>query len=355
MKAEATTFFLHGKAFSKPGLELFCMNKISSEKIEGWEKEVFSFMLDWLSPSPTIKVHTSGSTGNPKEIFLEKRYMEASAQATIDFFELKPGDSALLGLPVKYIAGKMMIVRALVGGLNLFFTKPTSIPEIKNFNKIEFCAMVPSQVAGVLEMENGSELLERIQNLIIGGSFIPESLESKIRNLKTNIWQTYGMTETITHIALRKINGKEADDWYTPLRGVETQVDMRGCLVINAANIGVNQLETNDLAVVTENGKFKILGRIDNAIMSGGIKLFPEEIEKKLSGWIENDFYLSNLPDERLGQKLVLYIEDSGALKNQIFHLWEKIEARLSGFEIPKEIIFSQHFKRTESGKIIRK
>lgn len=355
MKEATKAFLIQGTAYSKAELELFCMNKISSEKVESWEKEVFSFILEWLSFSTTIKVQTSGSTGKPKEVFLEKKFMEASAKATLNFFRLEPGDSALLCLPVKYIAGKMMIVRALVGGLDLILAKPTSAPVINNFNIIDFCAMSPSQVAGILETEDGAEQLVQIKNLIVGGSFLPESLEIKIKKLKSKIWQTYGMTETITHIGLRKVNGEDADDWYTPLNGVETGLDERGCLVINSERIDVNHLVTNDLAELCTDGKFKIFGRVDNVVISGGIKLFPEEIEKKLSGWIENDFYVSSLPDEILGQKLVLYVEDSGNLKKQIFHLWEKIEARLSGFEIPKEIIFSKNLSRTASGKIIRK
>lgn len=267
MKGEEKTFFLNGKAFSRADLELLCASKISSEKIEDWEKEVFSFILEWLSFSTTIKVQTSGSTGQPKEFFLEKKFMEASALATLDFFKLKSGDSALLCLPVKFIAGKMMIVRAFVGGLNLIITKPTSIPKINNFQKIDFCAMSPNQVASILEEKNGIEQLEGVRNLIIGGSFLPENLESKIKKLKTNAWQTYGMTETITHIALRKINGKNMDGWYTPLNGVETSLDERGCLVINYEKIGVSRLVTNDLAELSKDGKFKILGRIDNVIV----------------------------------------------------------------------------------------
>lgn len=354
MNEKGQIFHLNGATFYKSELELFCKKKLSETQIEHWEKECYSFILEWFSSSPAIQVQTSGSTGKPKEIFLEKQFMEASAQTTIDFFNLKPSDIALLCLPVKYIAGKMMIVRALVGGLDLFLTKPTSFPEIGNFQKIDFCAMVPNQIAGILETEKGAEQLERIKDLIVGGSFLPVNLESKIHKLKTNVWQTYGMTETITHIALRKISGKNADDWYTPLNDVETRLDENGCLLISAERIGVKQLVTKDLADLNKNGTFKILGRIDNILISGGVKLYPEEIENKLSGWIENAFYLSSLPDEKLGRKLVLYIEDRGKLKKQIYQLWEKIEECLSGFEIPKEIIFIDYFTRTESGKIIR-
>ncbi|HEY9116023.1 MAG TPA: AMP-binding protein [Bacteroidales bacterium] len=349
----AKPFIIEGKAFSKPELEIFCKKKIADQQVEEWEKECYTFILDWLSPISTIHVQTSGSTGKPKKLFLEKKYMEASAMATIDFFKLKPGDSALLCLPVKYIAGKMMIVRALVGGLNLLFTKPSSNFEINDFQKIDFCAMVPNQVAAFLDTIKGVEQLQRIKNLIIGGSFLPKDIESKINNLKTEVWQTYGMTETITHIALRKISGN-AEEMYTPLKNVKVWTDDHSRLVIDAEKIGVKQLVTNDLAEMGEKGKFKILGRKDNVVISGGVKFFPEEIEKKLSGFIENDFYISSLPDEKLGRKLVLYIEDDGNLENQVNQLWEKINARLSGFEIPKEIFFCKSFSRTVSGKIMR-
>jgi o-succinylbenzoate---CoA ligase len=355
MKKQEQAFYFEGKAFSKGAIKEFCKNQISEHQTEEWKKECFSFILEWLSPSLTLKVHTSGSTGKPKEILLEKRFMIASAQATIDFFKLKPGSIAILCLPVRYIAGKMMIVRALVGSLDLYLTKPGSVPEIGKFQKIDFCAMVPNQVASLLETKNGAELLEQIQNLIIGGSVLPTNLESKIKKLKNNTWQTYGMTETITHIALRKLNGKNAEDFYSPLKGVRTSLDESGCLMITAEKIGIKRLVTHDLAEINNEGKFKILGRIDNIIISGGLKLVPEEIENKLNGCFENDYYISSIPDEKLGNKLVLYIEDEGKLKKQIYHLWEKIEERVSGFEIPKEIIFVQQFARTKTGKIIRK
>jgi O-succinylbenzoic acid--CoA ligase len=354
MKHRERPYLIQGKAFSQDELELFCTQKVADQKPAEWEKECYYFILEWFSPLSSIKVHTSGSTGRPKEIYLQKEFMEVSARATIEFFKLKPENNALLCLPVKYIAGKMMIVRALVGGLNLLINEPTSVPDIEKFQKIDFCAMVPNQVASLFETEKGIEQLERIQNLIIGGSFIPQNLESKIKQLANQVWQTYGMTETITHIALRKISGKKKTTWFTPLIYVNVKLDRRSCLVISAEEIGVKKLVTNDLAKMTVKNKFKILGRIDNVILSGGVKLFPEKIEKKLSGWIQNSFYFGGLPDDKLGQRMVLYIEDEGKLRTEIYQIWEKIEAKLKGFEIPKEIIFREHFNRTENGKIIR-
>jgi len=354
MKKQEQQFLLQGDTFSKEELILLCQKKIAENQVEEWEKECFAFILEWLSPIKGIKAITSGSTGKPKEILLKKKYMEASAFATINFFKLKPGYRALLCLPVQYIAGKMMIVRALAGGLDLYLTKPSTLPEIDKFEKIDFCAMVSSQLASLLETKKGAEQLNSIKNLIVGGSFLPAKLELKIKKLRTNIWQTYGMTETITHIALRKLNGTDSEEFYSPLNDVQTSLDSRGCLVINAEKIGVQKLVTNDLAEINKSGKFKILGRIDNVIISGGIKIIPEEIENKLNGWIENNYYISSQPDEKLGNKLVLYVEDEGKLKNQIYRLWEKIEERLSRFEVPKEIIFVDRFSRTNSGKIIR-
>lgn len=354
MNSVGTNYIIQGQTFTKMELQSFCKQKIGDSHTAFWEKEIYSFIVSWVSTSKTIKVHTSGSTGQPKDILLHKKFMLASAQATIDFFRLKPGDSALLCLPVKYIAGKMMIVRAMAGGMNLNFTSPATTLELEMYDNIDFCAMVPNQLASFLDDKNGAVQLEKIRTLIIGGSFLPKILEEKLKNLKTSAWQTYGMTETITHIALRKISGNNTNEWYTPLPGVSVETDHRGCLVVSSEKIGVNELATNDLAEISAQGTFKLLGRIDNVVISGGVKLFPEHIEEKLAGWISNPYYMAGLTDDKLGQRLVLYIEDDGRLKNQIFKIWKKIEEKLSSYEIPKEIIFREHFQRTESGKIVR-
>ncbi len=332
----------------------YCSAEINRGETKNFKKEVYRFILDWLSPSDFMDVKTSGSTGTPKEIRLQKKHMEASARATISFFNLRPKDTVLHCLPMQFIAGKMMMVRALVGSLDLYCIEPSSelelIPE-----QIDFAAMIPFQVSKLVSKEQGRRALSKIEKLIIGGSFVPTDLINRLQNISTQVWQTYGMTETITHIALRRVNGSNKSNWYTTLPSVSVKLDNRGCLIISADHIGVSNLITNDLAEINETGKFKIKGRVDNIIISGGIKFNPEEIEIKLSGAISNDYFIGGLNDNELGHRLVLFIEDERTLKRKVFDLWEMIEGKLTKLEIPKEIIFIPSFSRTTSGKIDRK
>ncbi|MBN2614307.1 MAG: AMP-binding protein [Bacteroidales bacterium] len=317
-----------------------------------WKKNLMYFLLDWLSDSETITAQTSGSTGDPKKIELEKTYMEASARMTLDFFGLNDGDTALLCLPINYIASKMMVVRGVVGKLDLFCIPPSLNPVSYWTPQIDFAAMTPAQLSQLLKTEEGTEFLKTIKILLLGGSIIPDALEEKTRNLSTEIWHSYAMTETKSHIALRKVNGPGRSQYFTTLPGVQIKKDEEQCLNITAPHLGVFELKTNDLVQITDEG-FQILGRKDNIINSGGVKLFPETIEKKLSPFIEDAFFMGSVPDEQLGEKLVLFIESDDETRRS--QLEEIIHRELTGFDIPKEIIFKAAFLRTESGKIIRK
>jgi len=355
MHEQEKIFLIEGHPFDKDGLISFCSGEISSPNTPGWEREIWEFIMDWFSPDEYLEVQTSGSTGKPKQIQLLKEHIRESARLTLDFFGLKPGDMALLCLPVKYIAGKMMVVRSLEGGLNLLLIKPSGIPDVRPFDKITFSAMVPMQVTELLSEYDGKIQLEKINKLIIGGSFIDKTLDDKLINSGNRIWQTYGMTETISHIALRKVNGPDATSWYSPLPGVDLKKDERGCLVITAPHIGVQDLITNDRVEFNEKGLFKVLGRTDNVVISGGVKLYPGEIEQKLSGLVENDFIVTGLPDNKLGEKLVLFIEGEDTFKSGKEDLWQDVKRRLSGYEVPKTIIFLKAFNRNSQGKIMRK
>ena len=345
---------LSGRSFSKQELTALCRIKVDDATTKDFEKEICLFILEWFSPQDHLLVSTSGSTGKPKEINLLKKHMEVSARATISFFGLKPGDTVLHCLPMRYIAGKMMVVRALVGGLDLYAVEPSSEPEIIP-DKVTFSALVPLQLSRLLQNVPGRQSLEKIDKLIVGGAFVPESLEQSIQEISTQIWQTYGMTETITHIALRKLNGAGRSDWYKPLPDVSVRLNENNCLVIDAPDIGVENLATNDLARTEGTEKFKIIGRTDHVIISGGVKLHPEEIEQKISGICSNAYFIGSKPDAELGQKLVLFIENGEGVERRIFYIWQLLEKRLSLFEIPKEIIFVPVFKRTATGKIDRK
>lgn len=312
-----------------------------------WQLHLAGFIREWISDEPTIAVKTSGSTGLPKVIRVQKRAMVASALKTIDFFNLKPNESALLCLSVGYIAGRMMVVRALVGALNLVPVEVAANPIKEGLTTIDFAAMVPSQVDAV--MTENAAALNRIQKLIIGGGAIPVSLKKKLQGVSTEIWETYGMTETLSHIAVRRVN-RNANTWFQCLDGVAISQDQRGCLVIKAPDICSEAIVTNDLVHMGNDRQFELLGRYDNVINTGGVKVFPETIEQKLSSCIEQPFVAIGWPDERWGQKVVLVIE--GEEKKDLTHV--HFSHLLDKFEQPKEVLFWSVLPRTATGKVNR-
>ena len=343
---------LNFKAFDKAWVLNYAYSLLrESHSLTPWKKEILYFLIDWLTGKDEIKTTTSGSTGIPKTITLKKKYIKNSAKTTIDFFRLQEGNNIFLSLPVKYIAGKLMIIRALEGKMNLYAVEPSLTPVLEDVS-IDFAAMTPSQVAALLETEKGKNFLKKIKTLIIGGDKITAALEEKLQSLQTNIWHTYGMTETITHIALRKVNGKNRSKYFTPLPGVSLSLSSDQRLIIDAPHIGVRFLMTNDMAELNDDNTFAIKGRKDNVVISGGIKLFPEEIEKKIEKVIPYPFYFTGITDEKLGNKLVMIIESKQPLNTG--NIFNKIKPLLSKYELPKEIIVKQSFEKTVSGKLKR-
>ncbi|MFW6259546.1 MAG: AMP-binding protein, partial [Tangfeifania sp.] len=242
------------------------------------EAELICFLKEWYSIKKYIEVKTSGSTGTPKIIRLNKKFVAESAQRTLHFFELTTNDRILHCLPMQYIAGKLMVVRALLGGLDLYFTEPSTDFSFLQTEKFRFAAMVPNQVAKILKAETvRGELLESIEKLLLGGSSIPASLEKELGNTSTDCYSSYGMTETATHIALRKINGTGTDGWYHCLENIRVSLSSEGCLQIYLPGLENQPLQTTDLAELKNEKTFRILGRTDNVIISGGIKFSPEQ------------------------------------------------------------------------------
>lgn len=279
---------------------------IRGEKL-WFEPQLDTFLTEWNSPSPTMTVNTSGSTGKPKAICVEKKRMEASAQTTCRFLGLKQGQTALLCMDTKYIAGKMMIVRALSCGLRLVCTPPSGRPLRNISGQIDFAAMVPLQVAHSLEYAEDREKLRSIGQLIIGGGAIDEKLEQELRDFPNAVWSTYGMTETLSHIALRRLSGKDASSWYEPFEGISVETDSTGRLIIRAPQLLDGQLATNDLAELHPDGrKFRILGRTDNTICSGGVKIQIEEAERLLRPHLHSPFLISKRKDTALGETVVM-------------------------------------------------
>ncbi len=301
--------------------------------------DVRTFINEWESDLDFIKSKTSGSTGKPKTIHLLKKHMIASAKMTGKFLNLKKNDSSLLCMSTHTIAGKMMVVRAIVLDLDLIVTDITSTP-LKNLDRqIDFAAMVPMQV------ENSKDNISQIKTLIIGGGTISKLLWNFISEMQIDAYQTFGMTETISHIAMRKITMDETN--YFVLPGVEISLK-DNCMIINAPLLGVNNLQTNDHVEIEKDGSFKWLGRRDFVINSGGIKIHPEIVEENLSGRINKPFFVIGLPDKTFGEKLVLCIEGDCVPDKS------DLKLSLDKFHIPKEVYCFEKFSRTDSNKINR-
>ncbi len=308
-----------------------------------YERVMGDFLLDWLDSKDYINVKTSGSTGTPKLMKVSKQAMVNSAIATGNYFSMEPGQAALLCLPTHYIAGKMMLVRAMILGLELDFVDPTSQPVFDYGKTYDFCAMIP------LQLENTVGYIYNIKTLIIGGATISKPLEDAIQGLETKIYATYGMTETVSHVAVKAMNGEHKMAHFEVFPNVSISQDDRGCLVIDAPKVAPEPLVTNDVVKLHSASEFELMGRVDHIINSGGVKLFPEQIEAKLSNHIKERFFMAPEQDVTLGEKLILILEsDTNTLDPSVFDSLEK-------FEVPKEIYTVSKFKETSTGKIQRK
>ena len=325
------------------------------------------FLSEWNNDSDRVLVHTSGSTGKPKPMRVEKKRMLNSARITCDFLGLKPGDSALLCMSLDYIAGKMVVVRSIERHLHLISVSPSGHP-LKDVNEeITFAAMVPMQVYNTLQVPEERERLSRIRHLIIGGGAIDAALEQELQSLPGDIaiWSTYGMTETLSHIALRRINGDEASEWYQPFDSVRISQTEEGCLVIDAPQVCAETLVTNDIVEIepyiynkVEKLRFRIKGRKDNVICSGGIKIQIEEVETLLKPHLEKPFMLAKKKDEKFGEIAVLLTEDEDIKKVEatVRRLLSDVSEKSSDHKkykywIPKEFRYVEHLPLTETGK----
>ncbi len=352
------------------------------------------FLEEWNNDSEQVMVHTSGSTGKPKPMWVEKRRMEASARITCDFLGLKEGDTALLCMSLDYIAGKMMVVRSLVRNLKLIVVEPTGHPLAYPKTPLQlprgggqapeqnspprgswrgvFAAMVPMQVYNSLQVPQERERLKQIKHLIIGGGAIDEAMASELKDFPNYVWSTYGMTETLSHIALRRLNGPEASEWYKPFPSVEISQNDDGCLVIDAPQVCSERLVTNDIVEISEAG-FRIIGRKDNVICSGGIKIQAEEVERILKPYVHDPFLITKRKDQKFGEIVVMMVEDRGKATGRRAELGnerkeereerESLKTRLQSlcrehlpkYWQPRDFVFVEKLPMTETGKPARK
>ena len=311
------------------------------------------FLAQWNDTSDVIEVHTSGSTGKPKRLLVEKQRMVNSARITCDFLGLKEGDSALLCMPLDYIAGKMVVVRSLVSHLHLISVMPSSHPLKDITQPIDFAAMVPLQVYSSLQEPAERERLMSIRHLIIGGGAIDDSLESQLQQFPNAVWSTYGMTETLSHIALRRISGENSSLWYSPLEGVDVSLSSDSCLEIYAPQVNPEKLHTNDIAELRTlpdgSKEFRILGRKDNVIDSGGIKIQAEEVERLLRPHLSCGFIITKMADARLGEAVTLLIES-----NDVDSALSICRNVLPKHWVPRYVKSVDHIPLTATGKPAR-
>jgi len=332
-----TSFKLDGIFYDNIGLSSLAQQMLSEG--EHFSVSLGVFITKWVDSCSEIELQTSGSTGDPKTVLMSKQAMVNSAIATGDYFKLKPGDSALSCLPFEYIAAKMMFVRAYVLGLELDCIHPSSKPLETVSRRYDFCAMVPLQV------ENCIDALHHIKTLIVGGAKLSNGLKSKLTKLQTTVYETFGMTETVSHIAVKEI--LESSSLFEALPSVSFAIDTRNCLTIIAPHLVSKPIQTNDVVKLSSNTTFEWLGRYDTIINSGGIKISPEQLEQKLEGFIKERFFITSQKDNSLGEIVVIVIEGSKSNDTISFKVLDPIQR-------PKRVYYLHQFKETVSGKIKR-
>lgn len=327
-----------------------------------YPKELIEFTERWNNNSSVITLFTSGSTGKPKAWTVEKSKMEASAKATIQFFNLQAKQKVLLCLSTDYIAGMMMVVRSIIADLELVSVTPNSNPLESVDDTIHFAAMTPMQVFNSLQNPITYERLRKIEKLIIGGSAVTPSLCEALKSFPNEIYSTYGMTETLSHIALRRINSTESSEYYTPLPSVELSINpVDQTLIIYAPHVHNTPLQTNDIAELLPDGRFKILGRVDNVINSGGLKIQLEKVEELISTFLrDRNYAFTSQKDPKYGERLILLIgadndmdvELSVDMLDETLH--NILEKYLPKHQMPKKVYFVSKIPRTSNGKINR-
>lgn len=332
-------------------------NKIDSGNLALVQDDALRlFLSQWWNENDYIEQQTSGSTGTPKIIRIKKMQMINSARMTLQFFSLQKKSTALLCLPVNYIAGRMMVIRAIIGEMQLRQVNSNTHPldELRDEEQFDFAAMIPAQADHSLTQRPG--LFQQIKNIIIGGGEISSSLLEKIKRMSNNCYATYAMTETITHIALKKLNGEKAQDSFQLLKGIRVDQDERGCLIIDAPQLNDEKLFTNDIVEFTDLDKFRWIGRFDNVINSGGIKIFPEQLEEIYAGLLtDRRYFVAGEKDEKFGERAVLVLEGNPLDRHTEKLLLNHLKEISPKHHSPQKIYYSKHFSETPTGKIQRK
>jgi len=322
------------------------------------ENSALGFCHKWLSGENEFKLQTSGSTGKPKPISVTRNQLKASADLTTSFLNLQRGFTSLICLDTRYIAGIMMLVRSMEAEMNMYIVEPTANPfeTIPTDVTIDFIALVPYQLETILRSTN-KKVLDKIRIALIGGAPLSNQVRTELKSISCTVYATFGMTETLSHIALQKLNGENSKDFFQALNNISVQVDKRGCLIIKAPHLSSDSIVTNDLVEMISENQFRWLGRIDNVINSGGVKVIPEKIESAITPLMAelnlvNRFFIAGIPDQTLGEAVILFIEGEKPAPSIEKNILQGLKENLSKYEVPKSIRYISKFIQTDTGKV---
>lgn len=346
------TLTLNGTVYSQQSLS---QEKHHKTVAPPFEQDVLKFCWEWLNGINVFTLPTSGSTGTPKFISLSRDQLEESARRTAQALGLESGFTALIALDPAYVAGKMMIVRSFVSGMDMVAVTPSANPlkQVPANRQIDFASFVPYQLKAILASSQARRLND-LKILLVGGAPPERDILSALQRYQCEAYITFGMTETISHIALQRVNGEAASYFFTTLPGVEVSTDERGCLVINVPYLK-EPVITNDIVDISSPVTFRWKGRYDNMINTGGVKVSPESIEMSLQVLLpQRRFFVGSMHDENLGRRVVLAVEGPPFGELEIKHLLSAAAHRLTRFEVPKEICFLPQFPLTPNGKLDR-
>lgn len=345
---------INGIKHSKAEIQLLASVKVEDKSTVAHEKSFYRFVLDWLNKEEVVIAKTSGSTGIPKEIIIPKNKIVASALQTASFLNINENDIALLCLSCEHIAGKLMAARAFVIGFNLIVAEPSSIP-LNNYlhANIDFIAIVPTQLFMLLDDEKTKNKLQQIRNVIVGGAEIPYSSKQKVKTFPNNIYETFGMTETVSHIAMKILSKNNEEDFFRTISSVTVSANENNCLLIYAPHLQEETIVTNDVVEIIDSKTFKWLGRLDNVINSGGIKLYAETIEQKIKKVLPQKFFIAGVADEKFGNRVIIVFETKEKINEEA--LFKLIAPVLEKYELPKQVFTMPQFIETLNGKLNRK
>ncbi|HRP00968.1 MAG TPA: AMP-binding protein [Flavobacteriales bacterium] len=336
-------------------LQAFAHDLRTCDDTAEWAAPLAAVITDLSAKRGPLLMHTSGTTGTPKPIRISRNDLRASAALTAATFGLRPGDRALLCLPCDFVAGKMMVVRAMLLQLDLHLVDPRGsvLANLRTHDLFRFAALVPLQLHRALQ-EDKARLQRQFDTILLGGGPVSDALIEDLQDLDVAVFQGYGSTETVTHVALRRLNGPGRSTVFEAIGKVHFGRDPRGCLVVYTPHLSTTQHVTNDLVELIDDTHFHWLGRHDHVILSGGKKIFPEQLEARTAGVIPYPHYFTGVHDDVLGQAVMLVLETDRPQQEVLPEVLSSLMTTLHPHELPRRVQALRRIQRTSGGKIIR-